>query len=94
MVLYDRFRTIIHELDSLTSLSSSDIDNDKEELFTVEFGSFSEGVKKATIRFPKGKQKEKNKIVNLIKGNLTKDNTLNITALADILKDLLKNEKN
>lgn len=94
MVLYDKFRNIIHELDNLTTLSSSDIDTDKEELFTVEFGSFSEGIKKGTIRFPKGKQKEKNKIVNLIKGTLTKDNTLNIAALADILKDLLQNEKN
>ncbi len=92
ILLYDRFKTLMMELDSLTRISKADIDEEKEEVLGIEFTSFADGIKRNVIRLPRTKNKEVIKIEDLIKSNLTKDKSLNITALAHILKEQLKNE--
>jgi hypothetical protein len=90
IVLYDKFKILMRELDSLTSLSAEDLDTEKEEVLGIEMSSFVDGINRSLIRMPKHKLAEVNKIESLIKGKLTKDKTLNIAALANILKELLQ----
>jgi hypothetical protein len=90
ILLYDRFKTIIHELDNLTNISQADTDEEKEDILGVEMSSFVDGINKSLIRLPRSKRHEVNNIENLIKSKLSKDKTLNIAALANILKDLLQ----
>ena len=90
ILLYDRFKTVIHELDNLTNISQADTDEEKEDILGIEMSSFVDGINKSLIRLPKSKRHEVNNIENLIKSKLSKDKTLNIAALANILKDLLQ----
>ena len=90
ILLYDRFKSLILELDSLTNISKADLDEEKEDILGIELSSFVDGIKRSLIRLPKTKQKEVIKIEDLIKARLSKDKSLNIAALANILKDLLK----
>lgn len=90
ILLYDKFKTIIHELDNLTSISQVDTDENKEDIFAIEMSSFINGINKSLIRFPKTKRLEVENIESLIKSKLSKDKSLNIAALANILKDLLQ----
>jgi hypothetical protein len=90
ILLYDKFKTIIHELDNLTNISQSDTDEEKEDILGIEMSSFVDGINKSLIRLPKSKRSEVSKIETLVKTKLSKDKTLNIAALANILKDLLQ----
>jgi hypothetical protein len=90
IALYDKFKIMMLELDSLTTLSKEDIDEDKEDLIGIELSSFIDGINRSSIRLPKIKVQEVTKIEELIRANLSKNKSLNITALAHILKDLLK----
>jgi ABC-type dipeptide/oligopeptide/nickel transport system ATPase subunit len=89
VVLYDKFKTMILDLDSLTNISKADFSDD-EEVFGLEISSFVEGVNKKLVRMPKNKKKEISTIQASIKKGLSKDTTLNIAALAGLLKELLK----
>ncbi|MBK6483956.1 MAG: hypothetical protein IPG01_12695 [Chitinophagaceae bacterium] len=90
LFLYDRFKTLILELDSLTNISQADLDEDNEDVLGIEMSSFVDGIQKRLVRLPKTKKKEVAKIEDLIKAKLSKDKSLNIAALANILKDLLQ----
>ena len=90
ILLYDKFKTIIHELDNLTNISQADTDEEKEDVLGIEMSSFVSGINKSLIRLPKAKRNEVSDIENSIKTKLSKDKTLNIAALANILKDLLQ----
>jgi hypothetical protein len=90
ILLYDKFKTIIHELDNLTNISKADLNSDKEEILGIEMSSFVDGIKKSLIRLPKSRKHEVDKIETSLKSKLSQDKTLNIAALANILKDLLK----
>lgn len=90
ILLYDKFKTLIVELDSLTNLSQVDLDENKEDGLGIELSSFVDGIKKNFIRLPKTKRKDVNDIEKLIKTKLSANNSLNIAALANVLKDLLQ----
>jgi hypothetical protein len=90
LILYDKFKSLILELDSLTNISTADLDEENEEVFGLEINSFVEGVSKKLVRLPKSKKQEINSIEIKIRKILSKDKTMNIAALAGILKDLLK----
>ena len=89
LVLFDKFRILISELDSLTNLSKTDIDENKEEVFGIEMTSFVDGIRKNLIRFPKTKYKEVTRVEDTIRIQLSSDKSVNIVALANILKSLL-----
>jgi hypothetical protein len=90
--LYDKFKALIIELDSLTELSASDFSEDKEDVIGLEITSFIEGVDRKLIRWPKSKKQEVERIEEQVRKTLSKDRTMNIAALAGILKEILKNE--
>ncbi len=90
IILYDKFKALILELDSLTNLSQDDLDDEKEEILGIEMTSFVTGIQKRFVRLPKTKRVELIKIETLLKSKLSKDKSINITAVANILKDLLQ----
>lgn len=88
-LLYDKFKNLVLELDTLTQLSESGVDEEKEDAFGLEITTF-ETVEKKLVRFPKKKKAEINRIEEAVRMQLGGDKTLNIAALANLLKDLLK----
>lgn len=90
IILFDKFKSFILDLDSLTNISQSDVDDENEDIFGIEMSSFVNGIQKKMIRLPKNKRKEVTKIEESIKEKLSNDKALNIAAITNILKDLLK----
>ena len=88
-LLYDKFKSTVSELDTLMQLADTDVDKTKEEVFGLEITTF-EQVEKKILRYPKKKKGEINRIEDAVKAQLGSDKTLNIAALANLLKDLLK----
>ena len=88
LVLYDKFKNTILELDSLTNLSEEN-HNETEEVFRLEISSFGSSSKK-TVKIPKQKSEEINALELSIKKHLGKDKTLNIAALSNVLKGLIE----
>jgi hypothetical protein len=81
---------MILELDSLTNLSKSDFKEDTEDVFDLQINSFFDGISKKIVRLPKNKKAEVNIIQEDLKKKLSKDKTLNIAALTNLLKEILK----
>lgn len=90
VTLYDKFKSMIVELDSLTNLSKSDFKEDKEDIYDLQMNSFVDGLSKKIIRMPKNKRSEVTQIQDGISKKLSADNTVNIAALANLLKEMLK----
>lgn len=90
ILIYDKFKSMILELDSLTTLSKSDFKEDKEDVFDLQINSFFDGISKKIVRLPKNKKNEVNNIQLELKKKLSKDNSLNIAALTNLLKEILK----
>lgn len=90
VIIYDRFNDMILGLDTLTKISKADYKEDKEDIFDLQISSFVDGVNNKLIRLPKTKQKEVNAIEVILKKGLSKDRLINIAALTNLLKDLIK----
>lgn len=88
-LLFERFKNLVLELDTLSQISEVTLDDDKEDVFGLEITSF-EAIEKKVVRFPKKKKMEINHIEEQLKKQLGNDKILNIAALANILKDLLQ----
>ena len=88
--LYDKFKTLMSELDSLNGLSQIEVNETEEEAISVELSSFSDGVKKRFVRLPKTKSLEANAVESQIKATLSSNKSLNIVAVTNILKELLQ----
>ena len=90
ILLYERFKSIILELDSLTRISKADIDESKEEVIGVKIDSFFSKIDPKVVRVPKSKSKEIELLKNELKNKLGKDNTSNVAAVLNLLKELLQ----
>lgn len=90
ILLYEKFKAMILELDSLTKISKSDIDESKEEVIGVKIDSFFSKIDPKVVRVPKSKSKEIEQLKNELKNKLGKDNTSNIAAVLNLLKELLQ----
>ena len=90
ILLYEKFKAMILELDSLTKISKSDIDESKEEVIGVKIDSFFSKIDPKVVRVPKNKSKEIEELKNELKNKLGKDNTSNIAAVLNLLKELLQ----
>ncbi|WP_181308785.1 hypothetical protein [Rufibacter sp. XAAS-G3-1] len=89
ILLYEKFKTLILDLDSLTELSQTEIDEEKEEVLGFQIDSFAAGVTRSILRLPKAKNDEVEVIKKSIAEVLSKDNSLNIAALAKLLKEIV-----
>ena len=90
ILLYERFKSMILELDSLTKISKTDIDESKEEVIGVKIDSFFSKIDPKVVRVPKSKSAEIEQLKNELKNKLGKDNTSNIAAVLNLLKELLQ----
>jgi ribosomal protein S15P/S13E len=90
ILLFEKFKAMILELDSLTKISKADIDESKEEVIGVKIDSFFSKIDPKVVRVPKNKSKEIEELKNELKNKLGKDNTSNIAAVLNLLKDLLQ----
>jgi ribosomal protein S15P/S13E len=90
ILLYERFKSMILELDSLTKISRTDIDESKEDVIGVKIDSFFSKIDPKVVRVPKSKSKEIEILKNELKNKLGKDNTSNIAAVLNLLKELLQ----
>jgi len=90
ILLYERFKSMILELDSLTTISKTDIDENQEEVIGVKIDSFFSKIDPKVVRVPKNKSKEIEQLKNELKNKLGKDNTSNIAAVLNLLKELLQ----
>jgi hypothetical protein len=92
ILIYDKFKSMILDLDSLTLLSKSDFNEDKEDIYDLQINTFFKGISKKLVRLPKEKKEEVFKIQRELQNVLSKDNSLNIAALTNLLKEMLKDE--
>lgn len=90
IMLYEKFKAMILDLDSLTKISRTEIDDNKEEVIGVKIDSFFSKIDPKVVRVPKCKSKEIETLKNNLKNNLGKDNTSNIAAVLNLLKELLQ----
>lgn len=88
--LFESIKEIIYELDNLSEISNEAIDENKEDVVKVEVTSFIYGLKKNTLRIPKGKNKVLDAQLKILRSNLGDDNKLNIVALTKLLQELIK----
>ena len=90
ILLYEKFKSMIFELDSLTKISISDIDENKEEIIGVKIDSFFGKIDPKVVRIPKNKMEEIERLKSELKNMLGSDKTSNIAAVINLLKELLK----
>jgi hypothetical protein len=90
--IYDKFKSMILELDSLTVLSESDFNESREDIVDLQINSFSDGISKKIVRLPKNRKNEVDNIQEVLKKGLSNDNSLNIAALTNLLREMIKNE--
>ena len=91
ILIYDKFKSMILNLDSLTILSTSDFAEEKEEVFDLQINSFAGGMINKLVRLPKNKQKQIQSIQTALRKDLSNDPSLNIAALTNLLKEYLNN---
>ncbi len=88
--LYDKFRRLMRELDNLTNLTDTNIDTEHEEVFSLKIGTLVDGLQEELVRMPKSKNIAVVKAENAIRKQLGNDLVVNIAALTNVLKELLK----
>jgi hypothetical protein len=89
MILYERFRSMIVDLDSLAGLSMVEIDENKEEIIRVKIDTFFDSINPRVVRIPKGKKEHIDLIKSRLMSNLGPDKTSNIAAVLNLLKEIL-----
>lgn len=90
IMLYEKFKSIILELDSLTNLSKGDIDEANEEIIGVKIDTFFSSINPKIVRVPKNKAAEIEQLKVALKKKLSGDKTSNIAAVLNLLKELLQ----
>lgn len=90
IVLYEKFKAMILELDSLTSISKVDIDEKNEEVIGVKIDTFFSTINPKIVRLPKNKSQEIEQLKAAMRKKLGNDKTSNIAAVLNLLKELLQ----
>jgi len=90
ILLYEKLKAMILDLDSLTKISKSDIDENKEDVIGVKIDTFFSKIDPKVVRIPKNKSKEIEQLKDELKNRLGTDNTSNIAAVLNLLKELLQ----
>lgn len=90
ILLYERFKALILELDSLTNISKVDIDEKLEEVIGVKIDTFFSTINPKVVRIPKSKSAEVEQLKSILKKKLGTDKTSNIAAVLNLLKELLQ----
>jgi ribosomal protein S15P/S13E len=89
ILLYEKFKAMILELDSLTTISRVDIDEKNEDVIGVKIDTFFSAINPKIVRMPRSKLHEVEHLKSLLKKRLGNDKTANIAAVLNLLKELL-----
>jgi hypothetical protein len=92
LLLYTKLKDLVYELDNLSEIGHEDINEEKEEVFKVEITSFVQGLNKSLLRIPKEKIKEVERKQEEIRRILGPDKKINLTILAKLLQEFIRNE--
>lgn len=92
-LLVEKFKDTVHELDNLSDISKSGFDEEKEIAVKFEVTTFVKGLQRNLVRLPKTKNKELIQLQSAVKAKLSNDKQLNIAMLAQLLEELIRNEK-
>jgi len=93
-ILFEKFKNIIFELDNLSELSKSNVDNSKEDLIKFEITTFVKGFQKRFVRLPKKQSEEIDKLKSEIEQKLSSyDRAQNIALLVKLLQDQIEDDK-
>ncbi len=92
-LLTEKFKDTVHELDNLSDITKSGFDEEKEIAVKFEVTSFVKGLQRNLVRLPKTKNKELIQLQSIVKAKLSDDKQLNIVMLAQLLEELIHNEK-
>lgn len=92
VVLYDKFRKIVLELDNLTELSNVKINKD-ESLFKLQITSLEDGTSERVIRLSEKEKKEIAILSETLNKQFSKQKNLKIPTLLAMLKKELDNDK-
>lgn len=90
IMLYEKFKSMIIDLDSLTNISKADIDESSEDVIGVKIDTFFSAINPKIVRIPKNKANEIEQIKTALKKLLSTDKTSNIAAVLNLLKELLQ----
>jgi hypothetical protein len=90
ILLYEKFKSMIFELDSLTNISKADFDENSEEVIGVKIDTFFSTINPKIVRVPKKKSEEIEQLKSAMKEKLGSDKTSNIAAVLNLLKELLQ----
>ena len=85
-VLKEKLSHIVKELDNLSDVFSVDFDQDKEEVYKLDFTSQNEGMKNHLVRISKEQKAVVKKSIAKIEENLELDKQLRIAILTELLK--------
>jgi hypothetical protein len=90
IILYEKFKSMILELDSLSNISKVDIDESSEDVIGVKIDTFFSSINPKIVRIPKSKKVEIEAIKTSLKERLGSDKTSNLAAVLNLLKDLMQ----
>jgi ribosomal protein S15P/S13E len=90
IMLYEKFKSLVLELDSLTNISKTDIDENSEEVIGVKIDTFFSNINPKIVRLPKKKTEEIEQLKMALKKKLGSDKTSNLAAVLNLLKELLQ----
>ena len=85
-ILKEKLSHIVKELDNLSDVYSIEIDEDKEEVYKLDFTSQNDGMKNHLVRISKEQKEQVKKSIAKIEDNLELDKQLRIAVLAELLK--------
>jgi hypothetical protein len=89
-MLYEKFKNMILDLDSLTQMSNVEIDDETEEIIGVKIDTFLSSINPKLVRYPKMKEAEIEEQKNMLIAKLGSDKTINIASVVKLLKELLQ----
>lgn len=90
IMLYEKFKSMVFDLDSLTKISKADFDESNEEVIGVKIDTFFSKIDPKVVRIPKNKALEVEQLKSELKTKLGNDKTSNIAAVLNLLKELLQ----
>lgn len=91
VTLYESFKQMVHDLDGLTELSAIEIDENKEQVFNIQFATFGSAPIKSMVRVSKVQTEQLEKFTKGVEEKLTNDPEMNKLILTTLLQKVLSN---
>jgi len=91
-ILKDKLSLLVKELDNFSEINNVIFDEEKEEVYKIDFTSQKNGLQKHLVRISKHQNAKIEKSVSAIENTLTDDKQLRIAILSKLLRKELESE--